>query len=274
MKRYPAWAMLVGILSLLSGCGKEPSYHQKNGQWHYHGVPVDAGPWPVNFKPLDDYFARDDHRGYYRGAEVLVNGRSSDGPSFEALSQHYAKDRSAVYFCDTARDAREYWSVKRIRIRAVADADPVSFRLLGDGATARDKRHVFHQDRIVPVRDVETYQPLDNGFARDKVRGYYGLAEIAGSDGISFRVLESGYATDRARAYYRGAVLPAKDAQSLQVFPGTGYAKTSQQVFLYGELLHDADAASFLAQETSNGQFDARDRSGMFLNGERVKSLP
>ena len=272
MKRYPAWAMLVGILSLLCGCGKEPNYHQKNGQWHYHGVPVDAGPGPVNFKPLDGYFARDDHRGYYRGAQVLVNGRSSDGPSFEALSQHYARDRSAVYFCDTARDAREYWTVKRIRIRAVADADPASFRLLGDGATARDRTHVFHQDRIVPVRDVETYRPLDYGFASDKLRAYYGLAEIAGSDGASFQVLDGGYARDRARAYYRGTTLPTKQAQALQVFSGTGYARTLHQVFLYGELLHDADAASFAVEEAPNGLFDARDKSGTFLNGERPKS--
>jgi len=309
MKKYPLWVLLMGILSLLFGCGSESNYYKKGGKWYYDGVPVNRETEPVAFEPLGDYFARDAQVGYYRGIPIYDGDKPSDGPSFEALNRFYAKDKGMVYYCDTERDSKEYWTIKRSKIRKIRDADPASFRLLGDGYTARDRLHLFREDQVMPVRDITSYELLENNFARDKVVGYYHWKEIPGSDGASFAALDShyakdksriyfvdelgtagaikgarnevfkvldddGYATDGARAYYRGAVITAQDAGTLQALPGMGYAKTAHQVFRHGKLIPDADAASFALVEKFNGKFDATDKSGAFSAGERVKVAP
>jgi hypothetical protein len=166
---------------------------------HYEGSPINRETEPVNFQPLGKYFARDDQVGYYRGIPVYDGDKPSDGPSFEALNTFYAKDKGMVYYCDTERDSKEYWTIKRSKITKVRDADPASFRLLADGYTARDKLHLFRQDKVVPVRDIDSYELLEHSFARDKVSGYYRWTEIPGSDGPSFEALDGRYARDKSK---------------------------------------------------------------------------
>lgn len=308
MKNFPLWALMMGLVSLLFGCGNESNYYKKGGKWHYDRLPINREAEPVNFQPLGDYFARDERAGYYRGMPIYDGDKPSDGPSFEALNRFYARDKGMVYYCDTERDSKEYWTIKRSKIRMIRNADPASFRLLGDGYTARDRLHLFREDQVVPVRDIDSYELLEHGFARDKVSGYYLWAEVADSDGASFvpldshyardksriyyasgfkiggaikgvrhesfKVLDDGYAMDGARVYYRGTVIATKSAETLETLPAMGYAKTAQQVFHHGELMPDADAASFALVEKFNGSFDATDKSGRFSAGERVKATP
>jgi hypothetical protein len=179
--------------------------------------------------------------------------------------------------------------------------------MMSDGYLARDKAHLFRQDKIVPVQDIDSFTLLDNFFARDKLRGYYRETEIAGSDGPSFsvldayyakdkshiyyvdglsiggpvkdakydtfKVMEEGYATDDAKAYYRGVAISKENVASLQ-YLAMGYAKTSAQVFYYGNLLKGADAASFAMVQRFNGNFDATDKNGQFSAGQRVQASP
>lgn len=172
------------------------------GRWHYEGVPIYREDDSSNFLPLDDYFAKDDRVAYYRGIPIYRGEDPSDSASFEVLNTWYAKDKFRVYYCDTYRDSKEYWSIKRIRIQVVKDADPASFRLLSDGYAARDKLHLFDDGKIVPVRDIDSYELLEDGFAKDSKRGYYNRAEIEGSNGESFKVLDAHYAKDKAKIYF------------------------------------------------------------------------
>ncbi|MFZ6659004.1 DKNYY domain-containing protein [Undibacterium sp. TJN19] len=297
----------MGLFSFLFGCGNESAYYKKNGKWHYDGVAMGHQADIVQLTPIDDYFAKDAGIAYYRGTPIYDGDRASDSASFEALSKYYAKDKASVFFCDTARDSKEYWSIKRIVIRTIKEADPASFRMMSDGYLARDKSHLFRQDKIVAVQDIDSFILLDNFFARDKLRGYYRETEIAGSDGPSFtvldahyakdqshiyyvdgfriggtlkgvkyeafKVMEEGYANDGAKAYYHGTVISKEDAASLQ-YLAMGYAKTSAQVFYYGKLLKGADAASFAMVQQFNGNVDATDKAGLFSTGQRVKTAP
>jgi DKNYY family len=304
MKKFPLWVLLMGLLSFLFGCS-DSGYSKKQGRWHYDGYPM-AGKVsePVNLVPIDGYFAKDDNIGYYRGVPVYSGQAASDGASFEVVSKYYAKDKWRVYFCDTERDSKEYWSIKRTKIKAVPLADTATFRLLSDGFTARDEAHVYSGMQVIPVRDVASYQTLDNLFAKDRMVAYYRYAVIGGSDGGSFVVLNrfygkdqsnvffvdaegvaralkgarlafftplgDGYATDDARAYYRGRVIATTHSETLQTFGEMGYAKTSHQVFYNGELLPDADAATFKLADPFNPRYDGLDRLGYFSTGRRI----
>lgn len=297
----------MGIISFLFGCGNESAYYKKNGKWHYDGTVMDSQNEFVNFTPIDDYFAKDARYAYYRGMPIFNGNDASDSASFQVLSKYYAKDKSMVFFCDTERDSKEYWSIKRTVVKKIRDADPASFRMMSDGYLARDKSHLFRQDKMVAVQDIDSFVLLDHFFAKDKLRGYYRETEIAGSDGLTFtaldahyakdrskiyyvdgfnvggslrsvsyetfRVIEEGYALDGNKVYYHGDVISKEDAASLQ-YLAMGYAKTSLQVFYYGKLLKDADAPSFTIAERFNGNFDATDKTGQYSAGERVKASP
>ena len=298
----------MGILSFLFGCSGESNYHKKAGKWHYDGAPVDSVDEPVNLKVIDKYFAKDDKSGFYRGSRIYHDNDASDAATFEALNTWYAKDKFRVYYCDTARDSKEYWSIKRNVILTITEADAATFRLFSDGYTARDKKHLFQENKIVPVRDLESYEILEHAFTKDKLRAYYRTTEIPGSDGLSFAVLDAhyakdkskiyfvsgfyiggsikgvryesfkalgdGYATDGSNAYYAGAVLTKRDGGALQYLQAMGYAKTRQQVFHHGEVMPDADAASFATTEKFNAAFDATDKLGHFSAGKRVAVAP
>ena len=297
----------MGIISFLFGCGNESAYYKKNGKWHYDGTVMDSQNELVNFTPIDDYFAKDARYAYYRGMPIFNGNDASDSASFQVLSKYYAKDKSMVFFCDTERDSKEYWSIKRTVVKKIRAADPASFRMMSDGYLARDKSHLFRQDKIVPVQDIDSFVLLEHFFAKDKLRGYYRETEIAGSDGLTFtaldahyakdrtkiyyvdgfniggslrnvsyetfKVIEEGYALDSNKAYYHGDVISKDDVISLQ-YLAMGYAKTSRQVFYYGKLLKGADAPSFSMVERFNGNFDAADKTGQYSAGERIKASP
>ncbi|MFZ6723789.1 DKNYY domain-containing protein [Undibacterium sp. Ji49W] len=297
----------MGLFSFLFGCGNESSYYKKNGKWHYDGMVVDSQNEPASFTPIDEYFAKDARIAYYRGTPIFIGENGSDSASFQVLSKYYAKDKAMVFFCDTERDSKEYWSIKRTVIKKIRDADPASFRMMSDGYLARDKSHLFRREKIVPVQDIDSFVLLEHAFARDKLRGYYRETEIPGSDGPSFNVLdahyakdqskiyyvdgfsiggtikgvrqdtfkviEEGYAVDGDKAYYRGKLISKDDVASLQ-YLAMGYAKTSRQVFYYGQLLKNADAASFSMTERFNGNFDATDKNRQFSAGQAIKPVP
>lgn len=97
--------------------------------------------------------------------------------------------------------AKEYWSVKRTAIQVLAEADPATFRMLADGYTPRDKEHVFYRADVVAIRDVESYELLENEFSKDKLSAYYRGIEMVGSDAATFTVLDMHYAKDFAHRF-------------------------------------------------------------------------
>ncbi len=302
----------MGIFSLLLGCEKS-GYYQKDGAWVYDGNPISwAGGYdhdakgevtfkqPVNFQPLNATFAKDDHRGFFRGSEIA----GSDGPSFEALSEHDAKDRRAVYYADQELKLAYFFEFQlNGRVKVVAQADPASYRLFPRAPFyARDHKNVFYSGDIFPVKDVETFEVLDSGFSKDKVRAYRDQAEIPDSDGATFTLLFYDYAKDKFRVYFTGdsqfSVVkdahPASFKTQLEYYatddkrvyhkgvviadnPGTfqylsrGYAKTLTRVFYQGVPVPDADTSSFSILAQPSDEVEATDKAGSFNLGKRVE---
>jgi len=274
----------LGLLFGLAGCEGDSGYRKSAGQWAHDGdafTPEDA----ATFRAIDSLFARDAQRGYYRGSAVV----GSDGASFEALSEHEARDRHAVYYCDTYRKGQEYWSIRHLRVERIRDADPASYRTLGQGY-ARDARRVYADGVAFSVRDVATFEPLAADYARDAQRGYYARAEIPGSDGPSLAIVDErdpSYARDRSHVYHghsesdlpnRGPrpvvrTLQQADPATLHVL-GRGYAADARHVWYRGVPMAGADAASFQVAEAFVGDTDASDSHGAWNLGRRVTTTP
>jgi hypothetical protein len=158
----------MGLLSFLFGCGSK------------------KGP-----------FAKVDGVWMYEDATVV----GADASSFEPLSDHYAKDKDRVYYADTYRDSKEYWSVKRYRIDTLGGADARNFVYLGHGF-GKDGRRAYFAGEPFLVEDVATFVALDPSFTRDRVTGYYNRKAIDGSDGATFERLDDHYSRDAARVYF------------------------------------------------------------------------
>jgi hypothetical protein len=236
-------------LLVSAGCEKTPSPFAKvDGAWTYRGVPI-AG---------------------------------ADTATFAVLSDHYAKDRAHVWYADTYRDGREYWSIAHPRVFAIDDADAASFRYLARDI-AQDASAVYDEGRRHSVRDIASFALQDDGFARDRVAGYCHLTEIPGSDGGTFARLDAYYAKDRWRAYFcsfgtDGDGRPAH-AKFARVADGRvasfrpldrGYAVDGQVVYYRGEVMPDADPATFSVLGATDNGVDARDARHNFTMGRRV----
>jgi hypothetical protein len=268
---------LLGLLGL-SGCDGGSGYKQRGGQWLYDDHPFEPVA-PRSLRPIDRLFARDDQRAYYRGQ--LIEG--SDGASFEVLSEHEARDRTAVYYADTFRRAQEYWSISHVRVTPVQDAVAATYRVLGHGY-ASDGRRAYFEGRALRVRDAASFQPIDRRFARDAQRGYFEGIEIPDSDGPSFELIDAGdvaHVRDHARVWHAHIeindpnqpphpavtlLLGARPA-SVRVL-GQGYAVDGAAVWCRGRRVPQADAASFTLVEPSTDEADARDAHRSYRSGQ------
>jgi hypothetical protein len=296
----------MGLLSWLFGCGSDSPYTQKGGDWYFKKdkLALERGE---TLTPLSKKFAKSNRTAYFESSML----GDVDVATFEPLSDHYAKDKNSVWYCDTYRDSKEYWTIKRYRTPRIAEADAPSFRML-DAYYARDTSFVYHDGRSFRVRDVNSYERLGDAHARDKVSGYFMRAEIKGSDGLTFSEIDGSYSKDATHVYYssydsnhgqhppveRTMVLAgadpatfaalgryyARDAQqayyqdkiitkSVATFRllEEGYAIADDKVWYGGEVLKDADAATFEVFPLSGDSITAQDKHGKFNYAKRIK---
>ena len=298
--------LLVGVLSFLLGCNlSDNPYQKKNGVWYYDDKPITIEGGELT--PLNNRFAKSATQAFYRG-DVLPE---SDGQSFVALSEHYAKDKSNVYYCETYRDGQDYFMTKRNRIVLVKGADPGTLRIIKDGY-ARDKTTMIFEGKVFMVKDINSFEILDYGFGKDNVSGYYQQTIINGSNGKTFTVLDNHYSKDSLRVYYSNMEHEEDNAPYKPVTyalnnarPGTfkllndgyavddkhvyfknrllnivvenfkvlqnGYAKTDKEVFYWGELIAGGDASSFTVIEHPTDAVDAKDKHAFYQQGKKIK---
>ncbi len=274
--------MALSMLAWLAGCDTAPPYQRQGGQWRYEKTPFNPAD-PASFKPLGPVFARDKLRGYYRGVEI----ENSQGPSFEALSEHEARDRSSVFWADTYRKGQEYYTVRHVRVQPILGASPASYRSLGYGYGS-DGRSAFYEGLPFQVRDPASLVVIDGRFAHDAQRAYYERVEIAGSDGASFALVdlhEAEHARDRSQVFHAHMQVPAVSGPGQMPKPvvrvlrganpatvevlGRGYARDGQRVWWRGLPLAGVDATSFEVSSQFAGALDARDARSVYAAGVR-----
>lgn len=301
----PRLALAFVACALLAACEGGKAYKKEAGIWLY-GKDIVVLAKGENLTPLNGKFAKTERHVFYRATPV----DGADAASFEALDEHYAKDKNQVLYFDTSRSGQDYFTTLRVRIDKVAGADPTSFAAL-DGGYAHDRTRAYYEGVAFRVRDATSLTPLDNGFASDNERGYYMRSEIAESDGSSFAVIDSHYSRDKSRVFYSfmspglansqptptttrvvGAQAVsfsalgydyAKDTvqayyqdQPLSRAVGTfevldfGYAKNREAVFYYGKPIEGADPASFTILDKVTETATAHDKTGLYKDGVRV----
>jgi hypothetical protein len=168
---------------------------------------------------------------------------------------------------------------------------------------------VFFEGVAFPVKDIDSFELLDYGYARDRIGAYYHQRPIPGSEGNTFSTLDSHYSKDAKHVFYsdleaapgqpvrrstqvRNALAASfvtmesgyaadaahvyfkgevlTDAVSTFRMLQLGYAKTATAVYYTGKLVQGADAASFDVLERVTDAADARDSANMYQQGRRT----
>ena len=182
---------------------------------------------------------------------VCIVPTSASAATCAPVTSGYAVNAAVTYF------VKDNQNPSKSMEKPVTGADPGSFELLrlplferGPCAGrrvefARDKRHVFYRWQIINGADPQTYAFIDDAYARDKTAIFSGAKRLTTRvDG--FKTLGV-YATDGQRHFYRDVVLAGANFRLLggEAESPRGYAATTSRVYHNGQVVAQADPASF-----------------------------
>ena len=262
--------MLSAILGLLMGCSPGGPYAKKDGKWYFEKTEM-AVPAGETLTPLNRRFAKSKTMAFFRESPIP----GADVASFEALSEHYARDRTHVWWGDTYREGQEYFLIVHTRITELEGADPASFVAL-DQDYGRDRSRVWYEGKPFTA-EAATFEVLDYGYARDSASGYYMRSPIPGSDGKTFSVIDDNWSKDAGRVFWSdidlnpsppqlvNRIVGGADPKTFQALEGD-YAKDAAHVWFEGQVVEGADPATFVVGAQPDGG-DAKDRSGSWKGG-------
>jgi hypothetical protein len=134
----------------------------------------------------------------------------------------------------------------------------------------RDGAWHYH-DTPIPQADAGTFQVLDEQYAKDRYRVYFGetyrvsqdyfstrrsrVREMT-ADAASFRLLAGGYARDARSVFHEGTAFPVRDLESFQLLD-YGYARDRVTGYYHQRAVDGSDGATFAAISTHYAR-DAR----------------
>lgn len=200
-----------------------------------------------NFIVLNNQFAKDSANAYYKSRSFSF----ADVPTFEALDDHYAKDKNKAYYCDEYREGQNYYMTKSQTIVEVKNVDPASFVSLNYGY-AKDTKSAWFQGLSFEVKEVSSLVSINYYFAKDDVLAYLNLRPINGSDGKTFTITDQNFAKDSLHIYYYGytgegqsniCIIPC-ERQTFQILDYR-YSRDNNHVFFLGFRLKDAQPQTF-----------------------------
>jgi hypothetical protein len=129
-------------------------------------------------------------------------------------STGYENNGKAVYY--------KHWNEASGRHKEKIDANPATFKIFGFDKYAKDDKNVFYEGEIITGADAESFEALEEFYARDKNIGYYGKAPIKNSIGKTFKVINSYYSTDGKDYFYDTSALNMADPNNFKFVYGEG----------------------------------------------------
>lgn len=189
----------------------------------------------------------------------LAVSSCSDGGKYEV-------DGNSVYY--------SYWTFSFGTITdTLPGADPATFQEVEDWI-GKDKNHVYFKQKLVPGADPATLEVDKYPLFHDSKDYYFQEVPIHVADVRTFKVLKRGYdddiwAIDSKCAYYDTIRISEADVKTFKV-EKFFYATDKNHVYRYGQILSDADPATY--KETENSGY-ATDKNHVWYFGEMIDSI-
>ncbi|MEP7265611.1 MAG: DKNYY domain-containing protein, partial [Bacteroidota bacterium] len=258
---FKTMLVLTGIMSFTK-CGS--GYKKKDGKIYFDGKEITD----KSFVVLNDAFAKDSTTAYFKNYPFQY----ADVATFEAVDEHYAKDKNKVYYCDEYREGQNYYLTKRQTIDELEDVHPESFVALEYGY-AKDSKNAYFEGIAFKVKDVASLKSINTFFAKDDTHAYLNQKPIAGSDGKSFEITDNNYAKDATHIYYYDytgeknhdiGVIPCnRETFAILEYP---FSKDKTSVFFAGKKIDGVDGNTFkmLGHEYS------KDKNAVYIETKKL----
>ena len=172
-------SLLLSMLLTMAGCDGEGEseilghgYKRKGGFIFHKG------------KRIDKEAAHDLDKFALIARQKLILAKNVDAASFKPLSPDYCIDKNKVYYKWIS--GHRFWMVE------IQKADPESFEVLGL-ALAKDKNHVWKEDRMVEGADPQTTQILTDRVWKDAQYVWFYGNVVKDADAATFESLGDDY---------------------------------------------------------------------------------
>ncbi|MGB4959860.1 MAG: DKNYY domain-containing protein [Saprospiraceae bacterium] len=227
-----------------------------------------------------------------------------DAQSFEILDEYYCKDKNHVFYHNTYRESKDYFTSKKHYLDFLDKADAVTFVSL-DYGYGKDSSSAWYNNNTFEVSDIQSLSVMDIQFAKDKNHVYilrnkaplviglsferintfyakdanhyffihtdgelYTLKPIA-CDYNSFELLDFNYSKDHKNVFYNGEKIKGSTSENFQIIRAP-YSKDHQNVYFNSSVISKADPLTFelyTENELSSGDtYYAKDKNHIFVN--------
>jgi hypothetical protein len=187
-------------------------------------------------KVLNQTWAKDDKHVWAVGSKVW----KVYATTFQALNASFGRDNECIFD-----------SLGRI----VQDVNAAVFEVLDEGLVQYDRprerkiagyvrcegkiyhyEHFDHKTTCLRGADVETFEVLKWGLARDKKKVFKGQNVIKANP-QTFRQITSLYSTDGQEVFYDRRVVPEADPATFEFLGGRSWAKDSSRIFFQSKII-------------------------------------
>jgi len=177
----------------------------------------------------------------------------------EIICHNYYKDKNNVFVEETPLENIDSSSFQYFGYYSVHGNDmPVTV------SYSKDKNTVYKScGDILKDADVNTFENIGDGYAKDKNYVWNMAKLINGADSLTFKVLSDGYAKDKDKVYFDGSIINNVDTSSFDVveeklFDKNGneivsaYGKDKSHVYKFGKVVENVDPKN-CTRETISG---------------------
>lgn len=198
---------------------------------YFRNLPVEADI--ERFELLEAGFARDNKQLFY--LDESIEGASPE--SFFIIDNTHFADARQMYFVD---DRYEYINIVRIP-ESVADLAPGRIIVRNHDQFLIDN-FLYVDGILIENVDVDTYETLTFGYAKDRNTAYFMGRPLLGMTGDA-EVLGHEFITDGSRVYYENTLLPL-EAKRISLIK-KDIIKDNKKVFRLDRQIEAADAETY-----------------------------
>jgi len=245
---------LVANLGMAEYIKKDNAVYYKDEIWQSDEKKVNDADFKT-FVELNKIYGKDNKNVFY-GDEKLEN---ADFKTFQAVGENTGRDKDNFY-----------WYNQKVKI------NPKDFKFYKN----KDKIVYFRNngkiydleglDELNGIKDVDTFEVLDDEYSKDKHNIYYDGITLSDVDMDTFQIIMPNYyAKDKNSVYSRHKKIKGANPKTIKVL-NIVYIKDDKTVFSdfsFSNTLKNADVKSFEVL----GQYYGKDKNNVYLMGEKIK---
>lgn len=254
LSKIVIFVFLVANLGMAKYIKKDNAVYYKDEIWQADEKKVNNADFKT-FVELNKIYGKDNKNVFY-GDEKLEN---ADFKTFQAVGENIGRDKDNFY-----------WYNQKVKI------NPKDFKLYEN----KDKIVYFRNNgkiydlkglnELNEIKDVDTFEVLDDEYSRDKYNIYYGGVTLSDADMDTFQIIMPNYyAKDKNSVYAGHKKIKGANPKTIEVL-NIAYIKDDKTVFSdfsFSNTLKNADVKFFEAL----GQYYGKDKNNVYLMGEKIK---